>query len=183
MYLRSPSFPNENGAESILRDAHLHQVSPPQSRLEQLRADDELLGVDDVFSSANSSNGNRSPIVPLTMAADDAPLAAAAHDVVTSGLTAAVDAVASPRSHSRDYPNAGSRPFSRHYDPCDHHGVDPRQVDGDPDYSVPFSRRFSAALILVLSVVAWWAFHTVTPEPLSWTEWFFRKIGVRYWTP
>lgn len=191
----SPSSPINTSAKSILRDAHLHEVNLPQPRFDQLRKDAELLGgggEDVAFCSkvASPLNGNNCSLHLPSVAGVTGNDAADASGGL-SGFTG-VDSLGT--AHSRNHPGinyedaAGSRQqqLSRHYDeaPCEDPCEDPCDNPFDySDYAVSCSKQFSAALILALSIVAWWGFHSVTPEQLSWTEWFYRKVGVRYWTP
>jgi len=163
-------------AESIMREAHLHEVRLPDSRADQLRRDDELLGGDG-FCPRSSP--------PINVNNCSSRLPSEGEASVLTGYTG-VDSRGSvplpPPPHSRQYEEAaGSRQSTRHYDPCVDYCEDP--ADPYSDYPVSCSRQLSAALILALSIFAWWGYHSVTPEPLSWSEWFYRKMGVRYWTP
>ena len=138
----------------------------PSRREERLHEDNQLLGIVEVGGGDDSSN-RASRMTASSVGEFDVP------------------APAEPLGSRSPSPSAAfyGRPYEENEAVCARTAPDPRCVETVVDYPDPdawpisCSRSLGAVLTIVLSVVAWWGVHSVTPEPPTTMEWIMRKIG------
>ena len=145
----------------------------PSRREERLHEDNQLLGIVEVGGGDVSSN-RASRMTASSVGEFDVPAPAGY-----------VSPPAEPLGSRSPSPSAGfySRPYEEDAAVSARMAPDPRCVETVVDYPDPdawpisCSRSLGAVLTIVLSVVAWWGVHSVTPEPPTTMEWIMRKIG------
>jgi len=169
-------------ADFILQDAHLHEAKPHNRRAEQdPQCSDGLCSCPVKRSTVISGqNLNREGSRHHSSAAVSQPFQDEG-DPGSEFLT--------PRSTSRNYTKDGQshdtspktfldgvpdRPYCRdtQYPPCDPNMVSPYC---DPAPCVPWV-RIVVVLTMFIGVSIWNAIQAMTPPPLTWTEWFLKKL-------
>jgi len=177
--------------EAVLRDTFLHDADRVDPRQAQLQRDKELLGNGGAYKPGmqGACSNRSSPLPSSAEFVEDASnpnfgSGGANSYAYDPSVTAVGESYYTPsyRPVSRQYEEDGAARDNAAACRCDDDG----NVMRAPVYaecndpSMSFSRSLCAMLIVVLSVLAWWGFNAVTPEPETTIEWLFRKIGIRY---